>query len=386
MDEDEINDYPEDGDSDFNVPSSMPSMASAYGGHHCTAPSTEVHIKAIWKPWVAFCAQIGRAPFTTDLGEPTTGLCLYVAKHCSSLPPCQKDRLERLCTPPDLHEMIHINIDYSLINEFLSFQAARHEMTASNLKKTSTFLKAHLQAEYRVLQNQLSARTATNFSIECAVDKITGISSLSRYSQVMKSVKKRKAEQDKELGIDIQADKERHISDAQRIELIEEAFFPSSSNHLHEISRLCFIAQINKAFQIVKRGEALRAHTFGMCYVQEYRLGPDGKLKTAFVMSNKGKENGVGRRTCTGYVPHYQPLFDALGSDGLLFLYRFGGEKSHYSRGEVVPDLLDPEILLGHHIYPSVCGGGMVPITAPVDQVTWSKSTRNAGPPAALFD
>jgi hypothetical protein len=87
----------------------------------------------------------------------------------------------------------------------------------------------------------------------------------------------------------------------------------------------------------------------------------------------------VGRRTCTGFVPHYQPLFDALGSDGLVFLYRFGGPKAFHNRGELLPNLMDPQVLLGHHIYPSAHGGAGVEITGPVDQNTWSKSTRNAG-------
>jgi hypothetical protein len=269
--------------------------------------------------------------------------------------------------------MIQLKLDYELINAFFSFQAKRPEMSASNFKKSATFLKAHLQAEFRVISNKSSELRVPNIMIETPENKITGLQSRSRYAQLHKSVKKRKAAQDKKAGVDIQSDKERLISDDQRIALIEEAFSPSRGNNLCAITRLCFIAQFNKAFQIVKRGEAIRGHTFGMCYVEEYKLGPEGKLKTAFVMSNKGKENAVGRRTCTGFVPHYQPLFDSLGSDGLVFIYRFGGKKARHNRGEVLPNLRDPKVLLNQHIYPSAQGGGSVEITGPQDQKTWGK-------------
>jgi hypothetical protein len=354
----------------------MPSMASTYNrGNLATAPSTENHIKCIYKSWAAFCQQRGRKPCSIPVKkEPTTGLCLFVAMHRPQLPPEKNNRPHTLCTQPSNScNMIQIKLDYDLINAFLSFQAERPEMSAANFKKSATFLKAHVQAEFRVITNKASELRVPNITIESPENKITGPQSVSRYFKLHATVKKRKADQDKKAGVDIQSDKERLISDDERFALIEEAFSPSPGNKLSAITRLCFIAQFNKAFQIVKRGEAIRGHTFGMCYVENYKLGPDGKLKTAFVMSNKGKENSVGRRTCTGYVPHYQPLFDSLGSDGLLFIYRFGGQKAGYNRGEVLPDLRDPQVLLNQHIYPSAQGGGLVEITGPQDQKTWSK-------------
>jgi hypothetical protein len=72
----------------------MPSMASTYNrGNLATAPSTENHIKCIYKSWAALCEQRGRAPCSIPVKkEPTTGLCLFVAMHCPQLPPEKTNR------------------------------------------------------------------------------------------------------------------------------------------------------------------------------------------------------------------------------------------------------------------------------------------------------
>jgi hypothetical protein len=343
--------------------SRMPAMKEVYGalGNHI-ALTTENHIKAIWRYWVAYCAEEER-----DSIRPQTGLSLYRSNRDIPIPDEPTARMSSL-----LEAGSDLRIDYHVVNGFLEYQSARPEMTKPNFEKTGLFLRAHLQSEYHSLKH-LSSKNPVQIQIECPKQKVTARGSASRYPSLMKVVQKRKADQEKAQGVDIQADKERLISDTQRMALIQEAFAPTrrETQRISPIARMNFVAMFAKAFQIAKRGEAVRSHTLGMCYTEKYRLGPDDDLLTAFVLSNRGKENSVGRRTCTGFAPHYQPEFDALGWDGGVFLYRFGGFGGSCCLNEVLPNFLDPKELLSHHLYRSVRGGCKVEISGDSDQDTW---------------
>jgi hypothetical protein len=364
-DDDDIDDYAPDSTSQ-ELPAAgtaMPSMVDVYGtlGNQ-SALSSESAIRCLWSPWVTFCTSQARIP-----SLPTTGLSFYysVAHGCVY----GKDRLDRLVEPGS-----QLKIDFEALSGFLVFQAAKPDMNRPQFEKTGKFLKAHLKAEFNSLQN-LALKLKIPLNIEDHEKKVCGLNSSSGYSKLLKEVLSRKAKQEMRNGTDLQADKERLITNEQRIELINEAFNPTDASvqTTTYLSRLGFVAQKNKAFQIGKRGEALRSHTFGMTYAESYRLGPDGNLMTSFVLSNQGKENSVGRRTCTGFVPHYQPMFDATGSDGILFIYRFGGIfRNDFALAQRLPNFLNPKEILNHHIYPSVTGGAYVEIPRNTYQATWS--------------
>jgi hypothetical protein len=344
----------------------MPAMNDVYGTlNNKISADTEINIRTIWKPWVSFCASCGRIP-----SVPHTGLSLYYSIARQDIDLDEPDRVDSL-----LENNSKLVIDYYILNLFLGFQARKPEMTSTQFEKTAKFLRGHLQSEYTALRNE-SLRLHRIVDIECPKDKVSGQSGECGFTKLLQDVKRRKAGQEKLNGTDIQESKERLITAEERFELLKEAFVPTDPKvgKLHALSRTCFAAQFNKCFQIAKRGEALRGHTFGMTYAEPYRVGPDGKLMTSFAISNKGKENAVGRRTCTGYVPHYDPTKDTTACDGWVFLFRFGGsgQKTEFAMGEPLPDFLDPVEMMNHHIYPSIGGGPTKEIPAATYQHTWS--------------
>jgi hypothetical protein len=369
IDDDDLDDYAADPVADntsqvLPVGTRMPSMTDVYGRlGNTSALTSEKAFRCLWSDWVTYCASEQRIPCHKD-----TGLSFYYSV-AVGFPLNGTDRLDRMVQLGS-----SLVIDYALMNGFLAFQADKPDMNRAQFQKTGKFLRAHLKAEYSSLQN-LSLKRKIPMSIEGHDKKVTTIESMSSYTRLLKEVLARKALQERQKGTDLQADKERLITDEERIELLKEVHNPTyqSVKSTSFLSRLCFAAQFNKAFQIGKRGEALRSHTFGMTYAEPYRLGPENNLMTSFVLSNRGKENSVGRRTCTGFVPHYQPLFDAAGSDGTLFLYRFGGfSRNDYCLAQKLPIFLNPVDLLNHHIYPSIKGGATVEIPRCTYQSTWS--------------
>jgi hypothetical protein len=360
IEDDLLDDYAPD--TTIEVPTRMPLMTEVYGitGNHASL-SSEDAIKCLWNPWVTFCTSRERIPYF-----PTTGLSFYYSVEHGV--PVGTDRLDIL-----VRHGSELRIDFNTMNAFFVFQAEKPDMTSSQFDKSAKFIRAHVTAECNALKHRAGVDKIP-LNIEDPAKKVSAAGSPSCFKKLMEQVKKRKAAREKRNGTDLQADKERLITNVQRMQLIKEVFHPTDVSVLTiaYLSLLGFLAQFNKAFMIGKRGEALRSHTFGMTYAESYRLGPDSNLMTSFVLSNKGKENKVGRRTCTGFVPHYQPSFDATGSDGLLFIFRFGGRsRCDFALAERLPNFLDPKDLLNNHIYTSVNGGARVEIPRSTYQTTW---------------
>jgi hypothetical protein len=349
----------------------MPAMAGVYGNlGNTTSESTEGHIRAIWSHWVMFCRKTSRTPPSL----PHTGLSLYYASAREDVQLGHTDRLNTI-----LGSTSELVIDFHVLNQFLGFQAGKPDMTKSNFEKTATFLRSHLKAEYTVLRNRRQELKRPKLDVEDPTEKVSGslAKEYSRFGHLRNEVMRRKSDQEMRNGTDIQASKERMITNKERFELLKEAFVPTDPKvaKLHVLSRTCFAAQFNKSFQMAKRGEALRSHTFAMVYAEEYRVGPNGDLMAVFALSNKGKENAVGRRTCTAQIAHYDAAKDATGMDGFGMMLRFGGlvgQKTHFAMGEPLPNFLDPVVLLNHHIYPSIGGGATTEIPANTYQNTWS--------------
>jgi hypothetical protein len=130
------------------------------------------------------------------------------------------------------------------------------------------------------------------------------------------------AQDERDRGVDLQANLDLRITYKQKRDLVTNAFcsMDDQINKMFPLTRIQMVATYTKSGATLKRGEEYRAATFGMQFARE--VEPFGyKLNHSLV--NKGKANKVGRRTYAAYAPHTDPLLDAAAWDGLVLFQRF---------------------------------------------------------------
>jgi hypothetical protein len=88
--------------------------------------------------------------------------------------------------------------------------------------------------------------------------------------------------------------------------------------------------------QICRRGEDLYNQLFHHRFTKKIEaLGPIGGTVCSFVLLNSGKVNKCNRNEWTCHAPHADPLRDATGWHGFLWMYR------HFVKNEPLPDFDD---------------------------------------------
>jgi len=170
----------------------------------------------------------------------------------------------------------------------------------------------------------------TFYTTHCSMREIGALRGAVVGDSVIKAIRqkhmKAKAEKDIVEGVDIQAELDLRISPNQQMQLMYNVFNPEPGTEaakLDELTRLQFGASYRRGNATGERGDEMRALTSNMCFLRNVAvIGPGGGTSTDMSVTNKGKSNTVGRKNYTAMAAHVNPLFDAVGMEGLCTLYR----------------------------------------------------------------
>jgi hypothetical protein len=262
----------------------QPPLAEIYGESNAAgiSPASHNSYRAIMKHWRSFI----KAKGDREALYSGTGLSLYTTA-CEV--PYTRGEAKRFFEAGGTA----MKIDNNLVNQFLNHQAAKPEMTKQQFKKTGGFLRMHAQAEYRHLfsvASSIKEGAAVN-GIPSYVRNVTA-KDVSPYNMLMKTVKSRKADLDRDNGVDIQADKPRPVTLSERWEMVKEAFLPTidETKKRHPLYLLQQNSQAQKANQVLMRGEGLRDVALANLFAEPCNgLGPRGEMICGGLVVNRGE-------------------------------------------------------------------------------------------------
>lgn len=152
---------------------------------------------------------------------------------------------------------------------------------------------------------------------------------------VLEKYQRSKATRALENNEDIQSKIARRISEEEMLELVSQAFCPTTpaTQRLHPLTRIQTVTSIRHTHQTGQRGDDLRSFTFSMAFQRSVRqVGPGGGTELDYIVTKQGKTNKVGKQEYSALAPHINPMLDTCGWQGLGYMYRF------IILGEQVPD------------------------------------------------
>lgn len=293
-----------------------------------TGKGTEKGFSTSLKWWVLFCEHTKRE----KVYEHTFGLCLYSPSSFTSSTGNEQD------------------YDRATIAAYFWFIFDNGAATPDLMTKTKQFINAHLRCEFRARcmeAGHRAPRIARNAKIGDDIE----------VQNIVLSVQKKKAAKSRAEYEDIQKDVNNRISEEETRFMLESIFDPKVLDG--EVARMCPLYRIefgctfNASLQTLRRGEQSYKQKMVHRFTRIVRaIGPLPGTNCSFQVTNEAKHNRFGHLEYTGYGPHVDPIRDATGWHGVLWLYRL------CIMNEKLPSFFDYANLFEVPTYPKVQAGG----------------------------
>jgi hypothetical protein len=283
-----------------------------FGIDNVVLTSTEKNVKSVWKLWYEFCAlpSIDHSYLAEDLGSGKVlgyGIGLYANA---------ESRHEFLGERPPSES----SYDKALVAQFMNWLTDVKKASANQVQICSLFLNSHLKGEFysRMVANGLDNPTYP--TVKVGTDRqVANCRARAKQNPTMT--------QQKACGNILSAVSDT-ISSLKFRELLEFVMCSQDAlSGLHQMKTvmlLQFVAQFTLLAQICRRGEDLYNQLFHHRFIKVIdALGPIGGTVCSWVLLNSGKVNKCNRNEWTCHAPHVDPLRDATGWLGNLWLYRY---------------------------------------------------------------
>lgn len=141
------------------------------------------------------------------------------------------------------------------------------------------------------------------------------------------------------------------ISDEEMVDMALEGFHPTcdETRKMDTLSRIQTIASMLHTHQTGQRGDDIRSLSTGMAFTRTSKfVGPGRGTAIDLIITKQGKTNKASKHEYSGFLPHVNPIRDAVAWMGICALHR------HLVLLEHQPQLLDYKKFMHLPLYRSV--------------------------------
>jgi hypothetical protein len=215
----------------------------------------------------------------------------------------------------------HPTVNRTLIRDFMEFCASKYQPKKCRFQMCVAFLQYYVKIQH------------TEFEF---IPPKGLVMSDPKVSGLFKAIQGKAADDAMANSEDILADcLYRDVTTGQSIRFVKHCLRPSHGSRLQQVTfmaRLNLAAVHRESLMAGQRGELIVHQRLGFCFVEQFEnIGPHKNgMPIDMTLTNKGKENKVGRREFTALGCHVNPILDAIGLQGIMLLWRFIGNNEPF--------------------------------------------------------
>jgi hypothetical protein len=309
--------------NEFFVPPFKALYPFCFNSENVITHGSEKNVKSVWRLWYEFCTETDRPYLMENVRGNSAvlgyGLGLYASAASKGM--FSDDR-----------PLSESKYDTVVVAEFMTWIVHTRKESTNRVQMCQLFMNSHLKGEF--YSRMIAAGD------DAAFYPIVNVGTDKQIAACRKQARKNPTKtQQKACGNILAAVYDTIPNETFRrlLEFLLCRQIVTSGLFLADVMMVIqFVVQFTLLSQICRRGEDLYNQLFHHRFTKKIdALGPIGGTVCSFVVLNSGKVNKCNRNEWTCHAPHVDPLRDASGWHGFLWIYK------HIVKNEPFPDFDD---------------------------------------------